>query len=122
MLHEKQQRASSAFQEKMLVGLQKNILLVSAIVILFGVGLSLVYVNLDLRESIKELNDVRDAELQKLIIEERDKVKRDLEELYRADMVSYKAMRKRMAVEKERSKDRLQELQKEVEELKSYGR
>lgn len=122
MLHEKQQRASSAFQEKMLVGLQKNILLVSAIVILFGVGLSLVYVNLDLRESIKELNDVRDAELQKLIIEERDKVKRDLEELYRADMVSYKAMRKRMAVEKERSKDKLQELQKEVEELKSYGR
>ena len=85
------------------------------------VGFYLVNVNVNLKKSIQELNDTKEIELKKLFDAERKKIKDDIGELHRADMVSYQAMAKRMEMEKKKAREmqeKLKELKKEDDEGK----
>lgn len=71
--------------------------------------------NLDLRSRIKSLENLEDEKIQEAFLKEREKVKKDLDERYRADLISYKAMQKRVEKQNEKIKGLENELGKPEE-------
>ena len=96
----------------------KNSIVILVIVVLLLTALiSFIGINLGLRLSL----DKREQEFEKKVEVEQKKIREDLEEKYQADMVSYEAMAKRLALEKERStkmQDNIKDLKKEVYDQK----
>ncbi len=87
----------------------KIILCVTAFVFCIALGY-LALANLILKTSI----DKREVKFQKQLESEKEKIMKDLEEKYRADIVSYRAMAKRLEIEKKKTK----EMQQSIEDLK----
>ena len=99
--------------------MRKSIILILILVFFCAANLYLLFANLNFKASIKNLGEEKEAEFKDLLKSERQKIKNDLEELHRVDTVSYKAMAKRMEIEKKKAKnieDELNEAQKELEE------
>ena len=94
--------------------MQKKLVLIILVVVLALTSVFLVHSNIRLKNSIKEFSERKDAEFKELLMKERERIRRDLEELHRADMVSYDAMGKRLMIERDRTK----KLQEELEALK----
>lgn len=94
--------------------MQKKLVLIILVVVLALTSVFLVHSNIRLKNSIKEFSERKDAEFKELLMKERERIRRDLEELHRADMVSYDAMGKRLVIESEKTK----KLQEELETLK----
>ena len=93
---------------------KNKIVIIVVIALLLVVNLILYSSNKAFRNTIK----IKEAEFGQRLKEEREsirsEVQKDLEEKYRADLISYKAMVKKLALEQESIK----KLQQEVEELK----
>jgi len=93
---------------------KNKVVIIVVIALLLVVNLILYNSNKAFRNTIK----IKEAEFGQRLKEEREsirsEVQKDLEEKYRADIVSYKAMVKKLALEKEN----IEKLQQEVEELK----
>lgn len=68
--------------------------------------------NFDLRSRIKSLESLEDEKIQEAFAKEREKVKKGLDEKYRADLISYKAMQKRVEKQNEKIKNLENELEK----------
>ena len=68
--------------------------------------------NFDLKVRIKSLESLKDAKIQEAFAKEREKVKKGLDEKYRADLISYKAMQKKVEKQNEKIKDLENELEK----------
>lgn len=94
--------------------MQKKLVLIILVVVLALTSVFLVHSNIRLKNSIREFSEKKDAEFKELLTKERERIRRDLEELHRADMVSYDAMGKRLMIERDRTK----KLQEELEALK----
>ncbi|MCX5697204.1 MAG: hypothetical protein NTU54_04455 [Candidatus Omnitrophica bacterium] len=80
-------------------------LMVIIIVLLAG---TCVFLYLNNRRLVKELNDQRakqDAECSARMAQERVKIKKDFEEKYRADIVSFQAMSQRLEIEKNKTRE-----------------
>ena len=89
---------------------------------LFAASIYLANVNSNLKMSIQDFSAKNETELKKLIEDERKKVKDDVEELHRSDMVSYQAMAKRLEIEKSKAREmqeKLKELEKKAESNKN---
>ena len=71
--------------------------------------------NFDLRSRIKSLESLKDEKIQEAFQKEREKVKKGLDEKYRADLISYKAMQKKVEKQNEKIKDLENELGKPKE-------
>lgn len=61
--------------------------------------------NFDLRRRIKSLESLKDKKIQEAFQKERERVKKGLDEKYRADIISYRAMQKRVEKQNEKIKD-----------------
>ena len=72
--------------------------------------------NFDLRSRIKSLESLKDGKIQEAFQKEREKIKKGLDEKYRADLVSYRAMQKRAEKQNEKIRDLENELEKPEEE------
>jgi hypothetical protein len=87
-------------------------------VILFfwaGISFNLYLKNNRLKEEINRVSSAKEKEFRRRISEERDAIRKDLEERYSADRVSFAAMAKRMEIEKKRMKS----LEEEIKTLKN---
>jgi len=87
----------------------KKILLISIIAILCLATFYLLKSNMDMRKALID----KDEKTKNFIEDERLKIRKDLKQKHRADMVSYKAMMKRLEAEKKKSR----EMQKSINEL-----
>ena len=81
-----------------------TILITFLIITCAATGYCIVAIN-RISANLKTLDARKDKELQMRLAKEREFVKKDLDEKYRADMVSYAAMAKRLEAEKKRIKD-----------------
>jgi len=61
--------------------------------------------NFNLRSRIKSLESLKDEKIQAAFQKERMRVKKGLDEKYRADLISYKAMQKKVKKQNEKIKD-----------------
>ena len=96
---------------------KNSIVILAVVVLLLTALISFIVINLGLRLSL----DKREQEFEKKVETKQEKIRQDLEEKYQADMVSYKAMAKRLALEKEKSvkmQDNIKSLKKEVYDQK----
>ena len=74
----------------------------------------LIIAHFRLNKSLKEVNIIKEQEFNRQLIKEKDFIKKDLDEKYRADLVSYQAMQKRLELQKKKIK----ELESVVKEAK----
>jgi len=88
--------------------------LMAIISLFFIVNMFLLRSNLSLKRLIKEEKAGVDQRLKSEYEGIRGEVKKDLEEKYRADIVSYQAMARKVELEKRK----IRELEDEIEELK----
>lgn len=91
------------------------ILLVLFIVFLVGACACLFSYNIGLKRVFRGLEKKKEQDYQKRLSQERELIKRDLDEKYRADMVSFEAMHKRLEIERKRVK----ELEEKLKQLTS---
>ena len=93
---------------------RNKLVVIVIIALLLVVNLIFISSNKAFRNTIK----IKEAEFGQRLKEEREairvEVQKDLEEKYRADLISYKAMVKKVILEKEN----IEKLQQEMEELK----
>ncbi|MBL7130013.1 MAG: hypothetical protein ISS45_01180 [Candidatus Omnitrophica bacterium] len=102
--------------------MQRKVVLILILVLflLCGMSIYLLRSNLSLKESLKEIPGTEEAK-KKTSLERKklkEDLKRDLEEKYQADMVSYQAMIKRLELEKKKQK----ELKEKIEQLEKEPR
>jgi len=84
---------------------QKAIYIFASLIILFlGISGFLLKGNANLKREIKEVVLIKDAEMTKELIASNQELSQELEEKYRADMVSYKAVALRLKQMQEKSK------------------
>jgi len=81
-------------------------------IILFTLSLYLYIYNRQLQNAILQVTQKASEDLKLRLMQERELIRRDLDEKYRADMVSYKATVKRLELEKKKAKELQGELQK----------
>lgn len=84
------------------------------IALLAGLSAYLFYSHALTKNAIQKELDNKDMELSKKLAQEREFIKKDLNEKYQADLVSFQAMSKRLEIEKKKS----QELEKKVNQDK----
>ena len=101
---------------KLKSGKWRFLILVSAI-FFFALTFYLFLLNFKLKKEILEIDKKKEEEFSKRILKEREFIKRDLDEKYRADLVSFEAMHRRLEIEKQRTK----ELQERINKLSSAG-
>jgi len=85
----------------------KKLVLVGSVVI-FILGIFSVYLyakTSGLKTDLKAELNKKDAEINTMVVKEKEKVRKDLDEKYRADKVSYEAMYKRLEIEKKKVKE-----------------
>jgi flagellar motility protein MotE (MotC chaperone) len=87
-------------------------ILIIVIFLLAGLFASFLVTNLSLRTALGDLENKKEAELKSKIAQERELIRKDLDEKYRADLVSFEAMAKRLEIEKKRLKDLEEKMQK----------
>lgn len=68
--------------------------------------------NLTLKKTIEGLGKEKETELSSRLAQERVLIRKDLDEKYRADLVSFAAMHKRLEIEKKRMKELEEKLKK----------
>lgn len=93
-------------------GVDKRFILIGSTVILF-LGIFTIYFygkSLVIKERLKHEIQEKDTEIMRRLGVEKERIVKDIDEKYRADMVSYGAMAKRLEVEKKKT----QELEKEL--------
>ncbi|MBN2120282.1 MAG: transposase [Candidatus Omnitrophica bacterium] len=76
-----------------------------AIAILGLVNIALMGTNRHLKGEFTDLSQKQEKEYSKKLTTEKERIKRGLDELYRANMVSYEAMSKRLEAEKQKVKE-----------------
>lgn len=94
--------------------MKKTILYILGIMALLLLGL-FVYIlvaSLSLKGILRDLEHRKEAELKSKIDQERELIRRDIDEKYRADLVSFEVLAKRLEIEKERMKELEQRLEK----------
>lgn len=99
--------------------MRRLILYILGIMVFLFLGF-LVYIlmiNLSLKRALRDFENRKEAELKSKIAQERESIRRDLDEKYRADLVSFEVMKKRLEIEKERTK----ELQEKFDKLEKKG-
>ena len=69
--------------------------------------------NISLQRSLSEVSNRAKEDFKAAVIKERELIRRDLDEKYRADLVSFEAMAKRVELEKKKVK----ELQEKIRDL-----
>lgn len=69
------------------------------------IAVLLLAVQIHLRHKLKTLSRQKEMEYSEKLMKDRELIKKDLQELYRADLVSYQAMQKRLEIEKQRVKE-----------------
>jgi len=98
--------------------MNKKTVFIALISLFFIINMFLLRSNLALKRLMKQ----EEAEFEQRLKSEskslRSEVKKDLEEKYRADIVSYQAMAKKVELEKRK----IRELEEELEKLKRLGR
>ena len=92
-----------------------NLILILGMLLFFGLTLYLYIGNLSLKNSLSELDTSKEKEFQERLKRERGFINKDLEERYRADIISYQAMARRLELEKKKIK----ELQEQLQGLKA---
>jgi len=97
--------------------MKKNFLLIGAFIILCMTCALLIKINLDMKASLEQLKHESEAVFRDKVKGERSKIKRNFEEKHRADMVSYKAMIKRLEAEKQKTS----QMQEEISGLKAQA-
>lgn len=97
--------------------MQKTPVAILTIATMFLAGISgyMHSVNLKLKKDFRELNRLKEEEFRQQVAREREFIKKDLDEKYRADMVSFEALAKRMELERQKTR----QLQEEVKKLSS---
>jgi len=88
------------------------LLLVITASLLCGLNIYFYVSNLSLRSAIGNLNKEKEKEFKSRLGKERALVRKDLDEKYRADLVSFEAMHKRLEIEKSRIKELQEKLKK----------
>lgn len=71
--------------------------------------------NSSLKKDLREFGIKKENELRKHVAREREIILRDLQSKYQADMNSFEALAKRMAIEKQKNQD----LQARIEQIKA---
>ncbi len=74
---------------------------------------ALLIVQMNLKHRLKTISHQKDMEYSERLMKDREFIKKDLQELYRADLVSYQAMQKRLEIEKKKVKELTDEREKE---------
>lgn len=97
--------------------MNKKTVLIAIISLFFIINMVLLRSNLSLKRLIKEGKAEFEQRLKSECQNIRGEVKKDLEEKYRADIVSYQAMAKKVELEK----SKMRELEEELEKLKRLG-
>jgi len=95
----------------------KNIVILFVAMIIFVCAVCgyFVSVNFGLKNQMLQLDTTKKKELNSRLQQEKVTIGRDLEEKYRADMVSFEAMYKRLQLEKQKNIDLEQKLKKTQE-------
>jgi|WetSurMetagenome_2_1015567.scaffolds.fasta_scaffold174743_2 hypothetical protein len=99
------------------VAAKSKILVFSAILLLAGLAVFLLFSNISLKSSLKELEGKKEIECKKSLQLQKASIKKDLEEKYAADMVSFQALAKRARLERQR----LRELERQVRENTTHS-
>jgi len=81
----------------------------------FVLNFYLFLLNFKFKKEILEIDKKKEEEFSKRILKEREFIKKDLDEKYRADMVSFEAMARRLEIEKKR----VREVEEELKNLKT---
>ena len=76
------------------------------------IAVSLLIVQANLKNKLKNISRQKDMEYSERLMKDREFIKKDLRELYRADLVSYQAMQKRLDIEKKKVKELTEEREK----------
>ena len=76
------------------------------------IAAALLAVQLNLKHKLKTVSHQKDMEYSEKLMKDREFIKKDLQELYRADLVSYQAMQKRLEIEKKKVKELTAEKEK----------
>jgi len=92
------------------------------ILLIFSIILNLILfrANRKVRQEMASASELMNAQLKEAILSNKEKIKQNLEEKYRADMVSYKALYERSKQLKEEIatlKEELAKKEKEIEKL-----
>ncbi len=96
------------------------VLVIVFFILICGLCGYLIVANFGLRNALKEVNNLKEAEYKKRIIAEKEFIKKELEEKYRADLVSFEAMHKRLEIEKQKNRELTEELKnRKTEKLKN---
>ena len=100
---------------------KKTKIILIVISVLLGIAsISFLKSNLSLRANLRKASVKQEAEIKEQVAsrtrESRKAIKRDLEEKYRADQVSYRVMAKRLELEKEKREELEDRLDSKVQE------
>ena len=98
--------------------MNKKTVFIALISLFFIINMFLLRSNLALKRLMKQEEVEFEQRLKSESKSLRSEVKKDLEEKYRADIVSYQAMAKKVELEKRK----IRELEEELEKLKRLGR
>ncbi|MBL7069221.1 MAG: hypothetical protein ISS34_05135 [Candidatus Omnitrophica bacterium] len=91
--------------------MKKSITLIAILAFLCVIMLYLIFANIGLKKSINDLSIQKEKEFNERVAEEKEKIAKDLDELHRADMVSYEAMSKKV----EKMQDNVRKLQGQLD-------
>jgi len=86
-------------------------------IVLIGANVYFLIINSDLKRILQKSEE----DFKKQLSMEQEKIRKDSEEKYRADMVSYQAMAKRIELEKNKTKEmqlNIENLEKEIKNFK----
>lgn len=85
---------------------RKLVLVGSAVIVILGIFSVYLYAKTSgLKTDLKKELEKKDIEINTMMVKEKEKVRKDLDEKYRADRVSYEAMSRRLEIEKKKAKD-----------------
>jgi len=95
----------------------KKVILILLGIVLIGANVYFLIINSDLKRILQKSEE----DFKKQLSMEQEKIRKDSEEKYRADMVSYQAMAKRIELEKNKTKEmqlNIENLEKEIKNFK----
>jgi len=95
--------------------IQKSFVILAVLIILCVATLYLIFANISLKRSITSLNIEKENEFREKLAEEKGKIINDLNELHRADMVSFEAMSRKFEKIQNKVKDLQAQLNKNGE-------
>lgn len=94
--------------------MKKPFLIIFVVIIILSIVMGIYFskANQELKKRMLQMKNLQDEELQQTIRDEKERIERDLDEKYRADIISYRAMSARVELQNKKIRELKEKLKK----------